>query len=312
MAALFTWFRSRRKPTPASDKRPSDNTAAGSVRRLGKRAHLADSPYILPVDEEESHRLDFNHYLFHQLLRGNYIAPVNTPDSVLDVGCGTGRWAVEMAQTFPNANVVALDLVAPADDSDSAPAGSTHPRPDNYTFVQADVFNGLPFADASFAFTHMRMMYLSIPANRWDDLVRDLVRVTKPGGWVELMEAELPINGGPATQLTVDWVAQVCQMRGIDPMRGTSVGRMLQSAGVSNVRTHHVPLPVGRYGGHLGVMGQTLILAAASALEGPIIAQGITSAERFRATQPAVREEMEHGPAQCVYPYYIACGQRLW
>jgi hypothetical protein len=191
-------------------------------------------------------------------------------------------------------------------------ARRTRPRPENYTFVQADIFAGLPFADASFAFTHMRMMYLSIPSLRWEDLVRDLVRVTRPGGWVELMEAELPINGGPATQLTVDWVTRLCHLRGIDPMRGTTVGHMLQSAGLSNVRTHHVPLPVGRYGGHLGMMGQTLILAAATALEGPIIAQGITSAERFRGTQTVVREEMEHGPAKCVYPYYIACGQRPW
>lgn len=311
MSAFFNWFRTRRQPARPSgtDNDSTDTSARGDIRFLGKRAHLADSPYILPVDQQESHRLDFNHYLFRHLLRGNYVAPVRNPESILDVGTGTGRWAVEMAQTFPQANVVALDLVTPADDA--GPSAQRQSRPENYTFVQADIFNGLPFADASFTFTHMRLMYLSMPSNRWDTVVRELARVTQIGGWVELMEAELPVQGGPATQHTVDWVAQLCHMRGIDPKRGMQVGLMLQNAGLSNISAMQMSLPVGRYGGHMGMMGQTLILAAATALEGPIVAQNIASPEQFRQSYQAMHQEFEHGPAKCIYPYYIAYGQRL-
>jgi hypothetical protein len=60
-----------------------------------------------------------------------------------------------MAAEFPQANVVGLDVVAPA--ADAAP-GDAEMRPANYAFVQGNVLEGLPFADARFAYVHQRYM----------------------------------------------------------------------------------------------------------------------------------------------------------
>jgi cyclopropane fatty-acyl-phospholipid synthase-like methyltransferase len=45
------------------------------------------------------------------LLEGElYKAPIENPKRILDVGTGTGIWAVEMAEKFPNAKVLGIDL----------------------------------------------------------------------------------------------------------------------------------------------------------------------------------------------------------
>ena len=136
-------------------------------------------PYALPQDSEEINRLDFQHYLLRHAFRGNFAAPLENPQSILDVGCGTGRWACELAQTYPRARVVAIDINPPTSGSDAASAGGQG----NFTFTPANVLEGLPFPDSTVDFTHMRLMFLAIPADRWEFVARDLVRVTRPGAW---------------------------------------------------------------------------------------------------------------------------------
>lgn len=61
----------------------------------------------------EQNRLDYQHRLFRFALDGRlYLAPL--PDGsirdVLDVGCGTGNWCIDVAKELPNAQVVGFDL----------------------------------------------------------------------------------------------------------------------------------------------------------------------------------------------------------
>lgn len=45
---------------------------------------------------------------------------------------------------------------------------------------------GLPFADNSFDFVVQHDMAIRYTRKQWDDALKELVRVTKPGGYLEL------------------------------------------------------------------------------------------------------------------------------
>ena len=145
-----------------------------------QRAYLDNAPYLLPKDTQEDQRLQFQHYALHHAFGNHYLAPLS-PDTktILDVGSGTGIWAIDMAQQFPQAHIVGVDI-----------ALTSLPRilPNTCLFSQADVLQGLPFPSHQFDFTHQRLLVFGIPAPRWPDVVRELVRVTRPQGWIELLE----------------------------------------------------------------------------------------------------------------------------
>ncbi|KAK8096436.1 LaeA-like protein, partial [Apiospora kogelbergensis] len=83
------------------------------------------SEYLLPVDDIEQDRLDITHK-FITVARedsgsdqGNKRSqnglharplPCNGPPRILDLGCGTGIWCNDMAEKYPNANVIGCDL----------------------------------------------------------------------------------------------------------------------------------------------------------------------------------------------------------
>ena len=268
---------------------------------LGGRRHVADAPYVLPSDDQEINRLDFQHYMLRYALKGNYAAPLDRPATILDVGSGTGRWGMEMASVFPEARIVGTDLVPPKDD----PALE---MPSNYSFTPGNVLEGLPFPDASFDFVHMRLLLFAIPADKWPTVTRELVRVTKPGGWVESVETGAQQNGGPAMDRIVAWITEASLRRGVDPALGPHIGGLLHAASLQHISTSGIQLPVGRYGGRLGNMAAADVFGVVGGVKALVVAQGLTTAEAYDAAMEQGRRDLD--TYRCVLPFYIAYGRR--
>lgn len=271
---------------------------------MGDRRHAASVPYVLPKDEQEVHRLDFQHFMLRYVLHGDYVAPIGSPTSILDVGCGTGRWPIEMAAQFPGANVIGLDMHDPDEDRDDQ-----HPakRPENYAFVSGNVLEGLPFIDAGFDFVHMRGLAAALPSGRWQDVANELARVTHPGGWVEVVEDDF-VRGAPALDLLADWAIDLCQRRGIEFLLARQIGTFLEQAALSDVTFRTVDMPIGPHGGRLGVMAQTDYLSAMGALKSIIPALDITTEQAYVGALHAAQDEIERG--RCNWPLYIAFGRK--
>lgn len=298
------WPFRRRRPATA-ESAPSRSGGQGFVR-FRERRHLAGMPYMLPKDEREINRLDFQHFMFRHAMRGNYLAPLSRPRDILDVGCGTGRWAMEMAHAFPEANVIGLDVVAPP--QDDAPLTELDHRPENYVFVQGNALERLNFPDAAFDFTHMRLLYFALPAATWPNVVAELRRVTRPGGWVELVEGDVSPVGGPAMAQILRWTESAGQQRGIDLRIAARLGSLLHEAGLARVRVQQVPIPMGKHGGRLGVMMETNAVAAVQGFGSMLVGSGVASAREFEAAVQGMREEIARG--RLVWNISVADGQR--
>jgi len=81
----------------------------------GRTYHVyKDGIYLKPNDDVEKDRLDLQHHLFNLTLGEKlFICPVAEKrriHRVLDVGTGTGIWAIDFADEHPEAEVLGVDL----------------------------------------------------------------------------------------------------------------------------------------------------------------------------------------------------------
>jgi len=120
-----------------------------------------------------------------------------SPESILEVACGTGRFGTFTRDNFPTAEMTYTDLspfyLEKAQENDKywisqrgedamAEAGSSEmPEPAN--FVQANAEN-LPFEDNSFDAVNCVYLFHELPKEAQQNVAKELVRVVKPGGMI--------------------------------------------------------------------------------------------------------------------------------
>ncbi|MBX5459331.1 MAG: methyltransferase domain-containing protein [Thermogemmatispora sp.] len=305
------WFfrrRSHNSSHVAEPAQPSSGWQLGEValpRLQGPRRYLQEQPYLLPKDLGEVNRLDFQHYVLRAALRGNYLAPIQQPRRILDVGCGTGQWAFELAQQFPQAEVIGLDL--------EQIKASASPPP-NYRFVQGDVLQGLPFANDSFDFVHQRLLTGAIPLTAWPGVVQELARVTAPGGWVELLEVGTALQdympSGPATQEFNRLAAQLAALRGLDveSIVLRSLARYLEGAGLINIHYQPLDVPLGEWGGRIGSLMALDLREACKAISAPLAARFGRPEQEVLALIDQASQEWDEFRTQ--WHFAVAYGQK--
>ena len=72
---------------------------------------IGEIPWLTVTPQLEQDRLDLQHHVIKLLLNGElHLAPLENPKRILDLGTGTGLWAIEMADKFPKAKVIGTDL----------------------------------------------------------------------------------------------------------------------------------------------------------------------------------------------------------
>ncbi|KEZ45881.1 hypothetical protein SAPIO_CDS1250 [Scedosporium apiospermum] len=149
----------------------------------GRRYHseVGNAEYWGANDERQSESMDINHHTMTLACDGKlYQAPLEKGKvrKALDVGTGTGLWAIDFADEFPEAEVIGTDI------SPIQPGWV----PPNLKFEIEDCTLPWTFAPNSFDYIHMRWLIGSIPD--WSQLLAEAYKACRPGGWVESLEPE--------------------------------------------------------------------------------------------------------------------------
>jgi ubiquinone/menaquinone biosynthesis C-methylase UbiE len=252
----------------------------GGLRRIKGRP--LDNTYFMPRDQHELNRLNLRHRALQKAGDKNIFAPVRNPRYVLDVGCGTAKWCQEIAHHFQHARVVGLDIDRQPIDR----AQSTLSLPPNFKFVQANALRGLSFPDASFDYVHARFISSFVPLPQWPEMIAELVRVIRPGGWLELVENGLPPAAmGPLQREITQAVLVLFERLRIGFVSASLLG-WVQDAGLSQTGQRDVALR-GK-----GV-AKNMYLAVKN-LRPLLLQYGLLSAERFEMLISGLYEEMLH------------------
>jgi SAM-dependent methyltransferase len=158
---------------------------------------------------------------------------------VLDVGAGTGEFSARVAEYFPEAQVLGIELlpdsVALAREKHAALA----PR---LRFETGDAFH-LAQPDDSYDLVANRHMIQSVP--HVDRILAELVRVTKPGGHVHVLAedyAMLHMMSGPLDP-DVFWrkgPVEFAERTGTDSRIGRRAWSLMRAAGLKDVRVDYV------------------------------------------------------------------------
>ncbi|PMD12025.1 S-adenosyl-L-methionine-dependent methyltransferase [Hyaloscypha hepaticicola] len=212
------------------------DSLASSIRNYrkayGRTYHsFKEGKYNVPNDEKEQSRLDLQNHLFMLTLDGKLqLAPISKNiHNCLDVGTGTGIWATDFADAYPNAKVTGTDL---------SPIQTTWVPP-NVEFLIDDAEEPWAFPE-KFDFVHARQMVGSFAS--WPKFIEAAFEGINPGGWIELQDIGiLASDDQDITQTGIDqWyrtVVKAFDVIGRGVQTAEHHAEMLKDAGFEEV--HH-------------------------------------------------------------------------
>jgi ubiquinone/menaquinone biosynthesis C-methylase UbiE len=134
---------------------------------------------------------------------------------VLDVGCGTGAWLIELAKTIPTcASLVGVDVSQTFVEFARTQAEAARVS-DRVEFHVGDALRSLEFPDNSFDLVNHRLASSWLRSWDWRPLLQEYQRVCRVGGVVRITEYEgMAVSNSPALTLLGELTAKALHQAG--------------------------------------------------------------------------------------------------
>ncbi|KAI8712342.1 hypothetical protein NCS52_01332000 [Fusarium sp. LHS14.1] len=160
-------------------------------RTIHGRTYHSDrgnAEYWASNDERQNEALDIIHHVLTLSHDGKlHLAPLkDNVEKVIDIGTGTGIWAIDFADAHPNAKVVGTEIL-PIQPSWVPP---------NLDQMD-DCTQDWTFGENTYDFVHIRWLFGSIMD--WTALFKQAYKTLKPGGYIETQEPSIRFESDDGT-----------------------------------------------------------------------------------------------------------------
>jgi ubiquinone/menaquinone biosynthesis C-methylase UbiE len=161
---------------------------------------------------------------------------------VLDVACGPGEWALDLAFAYPEIEVIGIDISQQM--IDVAREQARIQGIENIQFHVMDATKPLDFPDSYFDLINARAIVAVIPRAVWPTFMQECVRILQPRGIIRLTECD---TWGITNSLAFTQLEELVIQAGKKVGMGFSVDdhtyaitpmlkRLLQNAGCTNIQ----------------------------------------------------------------------------
>ncbi|AEO54738.1 hypothetical protein MYCTH_2297650 [Thermothelomyces thermophilus ATCC 42464] len=283
----------------------------------GRRYHrFREGRYNFPNDDVEQQREDMKHAMVKMLCGQLHFAPIgDNPHQILDIGTGTGIWAIEMGDQFPTASILGVDL------------SPIQPEwvPPNVRFIVDDVESPWLHPRNYFDYIHSRHTVMAI--KDWPKLMRRCLEHLRPGGWFEMQEVyHYPISANRAKPIQPDhpvaryWslIMEGLTNLGVD-FHAAADGRladMMREAGFVNVTERVLQIPIGTWAKNkvlktVGLYWRTILMDGIQAIAlGPLTRGCGWTREQVELFLVDVRKAYYDNTMLAYMPFHIVYGQK--
>ena len=153
----------------------------------GRRYHAyksGENDYFTPNDDPEQFRLEMQHRCMF-LSSGSklFYSPLESPVRALDLGTGTGIWAIEMADAYPQTNIHGVDLSPIQPDW----------CPNNVKFEIDDVEDDWTWPENNFDLIYSKTMLVG-GIKDWRKYFEQAFKHCAPDGYFECLEMTTSIR----------------------------------------------------------------------------------------------------------------------
>ncbi|KKA16274.1 Methyltransferase [Rasamsonia emersonii CBS 393.64] len=298
------------------DSRSPRVTLPTVTNSLATRLKRQTTGYLLPNDETESDRLDMVHEMVLTMMnRELFLAPIKNPQRVIDLGTGTGIWAMDFGMLSVILYRISYSMlttcVIPADRFPSAEASTITPLsdleliedrvPPNLKFVVDDIEAEWGY-DVPFDFIH--------------------ARYAKPGGWVEFQDwNQYPYSEdgslkGTTFERYFNEMVGAFYKNGYEGSPGPHLEQWFREAGFVDIHVHKYRAPMGTWpkDPYYKKIGTWMMLQGDQAYEAGAMAV-LTRNEAWSKEEVAVlaaktKEDAHNRNIHALFDFYVVYGRK--
>ena len=155
-------------------------------------AHYGQGYVFNQESASEKARLVLQDRLINEIMRGPLSEQkkeqIQKLRYILDIGCGPGGWALDVAKTYEHLQVIGIDnsktMIAYAREEKKILGLK------NVEFEEMDALQPLSFSDGQFCLVNIRNAVGYIPRHGWPKLLKECYRITRAGGLLRLTEGD--------------------------------------------------------------------------------------------------------------------------